>query len=196
MAVLESQHPWHSLSLLYAAYTGFFLFLSGIIAGYVQNKIRYAHIGERLKNHPLWRVRSSPERLSRRSKYIEKNAGMISGSVALGFMIGMSAVVSKFTGLPVEARHITISSGEAASAMYSLGIENIPLGYLLTVILGIFGIGFLNFLVSFSFAFYVACRSRGVRLREYPEFLGILWRYFRKRPLDFIRPRRHVQEPE
>jgi site-specific recombinase len=196
MAVLENQHPWHSLSLLYACNTGFFLFLSGIIAGYVQNKIRYGHIGERLKNHPLWRVKSSPEKLNRRSKYIEKNAGTLAGSISLGFMIGMSSVVSKFTGLPFDARHITISSGEVSSAVYSLGFENIPSLYLLTVFLGVLGIGFLNFVVSFAFAFFVAVRSRGVRLRDYPEFLGILWRYFWKRPLDFIRPRRHVPEPE
>ncbi len=56
MAMLESQHPWHSLSLLYACNTGVFLFLSGIIAGYVQNKILYGRIGERLKNHPWWRT--------------------------------------------------------------------------------------------------------------------------------------------
>ena len=111
-------------------------------------------------------------------------------------MIGMSSVVSKFTGLPFDARHITISSGEVSSAVYSLGFENIPSLYLLTVFLGVLGIGFLNFVVSFAFAFFVAVRSRGVRLRDYPEFLGILWRYFWKRPLDFIRPRRHVPEPE
>lgn len=195
-AVLENQHPWHSLSLLYGAITGFYLFLCGIIAGYVQNKIRYGHIGERLKTHPLWLVTSSPEKLSRRSKYIEKNAGMIAGSVSLGFMIGMSAVVSKFTGIPFDARHITISSGEMASAVYSLGFENIPPVYLLTVFLGVLGIGVLNFVVSFGFAFFVAAKSRGVHLREYPEFIGILWRYFWKRPLDFIRPRRYVPEPE
>ncbi len=196
MAVLENQHPWHSLSLLYACNTGFFLFLSGIIAGYVQNKIRYGHVGERLENHPLWRVTSSPEKLHRRSAYIEKNAGTIAGSISLGFMIGMSSVVSKFIGLPFDARHITISSGEVASAVYSLGFENIPPLYLLTVFLGVLAIGLLNFVVSFAFAFIVAVRSRGVHLRDYPEFLGILWRYFWKRPMDFIRPRRHIPETE
>jgi site-specific recombinase len=60
------------------------------------------------------------------------------------------------------------------------------------VIAGVIGIGFLNFLVSFSLAFIVAARSRGVRIREYPGFLGILWRYFRSNPLDFVRPRRRV----
>ena len=39
-----------------------------------------------------------------------------------------------------------------------------------------------------GFAFFVAVKSRGIKLREYPEFLGILWRYLRKRPLDFIMP--------
>ena len=195
-AALEHEHPWHSLSLLYACNTGFFLFLSGIIAGYVQNKIRYGHIGERLKNHPLLRVTSSPDKLSRRSKYIEKNAGTVIGNIALGFMLGMSSMVSKILGVPFDIRHITISSGNVSVATYSLGIGNIPPAYMLTIFLGVLGIGFFNFLVSFSLAFIVAVKSRGVHLKDYPEFLGILWRYFRKRPLDFIRPRRHLPEPE
>ena len=48
-------------------------------------------------------------------------------------------------------------------------------------------LGFLNFLVSFSLAFFVAIRSRKIRLREYTEFLGILGRYMRRFPLDFFR---------
>jgi hypothetical protein len=39
-------------------------------------------------------------------------------------------------------------------------------------------------------------KSRGVRLKNYPQFLGILWRYFRSNPLDFIRPRKRVEEAE
>ena len=62
--------------------------------------------------------------------------------------------------------------------------------YLANVIMGVLGIGFLNFLVSFSLAFFVAVRSRGIRLKDYPGFLRILWKYFRSHPLDFIRPRK------
>jgi hypothetical protein len=40
----------------------------------------------------------------------------------------------------------------------------------------------------------VALKSRGVRLRDYPGFLGILGRYFISNPLDFIRPRRRLAE--
>jgi site-specific recombinase len=196
MAMLESQHPWHSLSLLYACNTGMFLFLSGIIAGYVQNKILYGQIGERLKNHPLWNSGESPEKRKRWVKFIEKNAGSIIGNISLGFMLGMSSIVSKILGIPFDIRHITISAGNVSVALYGLGIRNVPLTYLLVILFGVLAIGFLNFLVSFSLAFAVAVKSRGVQLKDYPEFLGILSRYFFKRPLDFIRPRKQLSETD
>jgi len=196
LAMLESQHPWHSLSLLYACNTGVFLFLSGIIAGYVQNKILYGQIGERLKNHPWWRTGASPEKRMRKIKFIEKNAGAIMGNISLGFMLGMSSIVSKILGFPFDIRHITISAGNVSIALYGLGIRNVPVTYLITIVFGVIGIGFLNFLVSFSLAFIVAVKSRGVELRDYPEFLGILGRYFIKKPLDFIRPRKQLSEAD
>jgi site-specific recombinase len=194
LAMLESQHPWHSLSLLYACNTGVFLFLSGIIAGYVQNKILYGRIGERLKNHPWWRPGTSLEKRGRRIKFIEKNGGSMIGNISLGFMLGMSSIVSKFLGFPFDIRHITISAGNVSIALYGLGIQNVPVMYLVTIFLGVLAIGFINFLVSFSLAFFVAVKSRGVLLKDYPEFLGILGRYFLKKPLDFIRPRSQLSE--
>ena len=53
--------------------------------------------------------------------------------------------------------------------------------------IGVMGIGFFNFAVSFGLAFIVAVKSRGIHLKEYPQFLGILWRYLRKYPHDFIK---------
>jgi site-specific recombinase len=196
LAMLESQHPWHSLSLLYACFTGVFLFLSGIIAGYVQNKIQYGQITERLKNHPWWRAGVSAEKRQRRVKFIEKNAGVMIGNISLGFMLGMSSIVNKIMGIPFDIRHITISAGNVSVALYGLGIRNLSPGYLLVIFLGVLAIGLMNFMVSFSLAFIVAVKSRGVKLKDYPEFLGILGRYFIKKPLDFIRPRRQLSETD
>ncbi len=196
MAMLESQHPWHSLSLLYACFTGVFLFLSGIIAGYVQNKILYGRIGDRLKSHPLWRTGISSEKRNRRIKFIEKHAGAIIGNISLGFMLGMSSIVNTILGIPFDIRHITISAGNVSIALYGLGIKNLPPVYLTIIFLGVLAIGLLNFLVSFSLAFVVAVKSRGVKLKEYPEFLGILIRYFLKKPLDFLRPRRQLSDAD
>ena len=194
LKMLMDQHPWQSLSLLYACNTGVFLFLSGIIAGYVQNKIRYGHIAQRLQTHPILRLSMPATRLRRLSVYVENHAGTLIGSISLGFFLGMAGFFGEIFGIHFDIRHITISAGNMSLAVYGLGFRNLNPWYVATVFGGVLGIGFLNFLVSFSLAFIVAVRSRGVRLREYPEFLGILWRYFSSNPLDFIRPRRRPVE--
>jgi site-specific recombinase len=196
MQTLMDQHPWKSLSLLYACNTGVFLFISGIIAGYVQNKIQYGRIAERLQNHPLLRVSMSNTRLKKMSLYVKKHAGGLAGNIALGFFLGMAGFVSEIFGIHFDIRHITISAGNTALALYGLGFDGVSHRELAIVVIGVMGIGFLNFLVSFSLAFAVAVRSRGVHLRDYPEFLGILGRYFISHPLDFIRPRRRQADIE
>jgi site-specific recombinase len=194
--LLRDQHPWQSLSLLYACNTGFFLFLSGIIAGYVQNKIQYGHISQRLQGHPILRLSLPAERLRRLADYVEKHAGSLVGNISLGFFLGMAGFIGEIFGIHFDIRHITISAGNTALAVYGLGFRHLNPWYLATVFGGVLGIGFFNFLVSFALAFTVAVKSRGVRLKDYPEFLGILWRYFRSNPLDFIRPRRRPSEGE
>ena len=123
--------------------------------------------------------------------WIQNGAGTFAGSVSLGFFLGMAGPIGKIFAIPFDIRHITISAGNAAIGFYGLDHKVAPL-YMATVILGVLLIGFFNFLVSFSLAFFVAVKSRGIHLRDYPEFLGILFRYLFKYPLDFIRPPRKV----
>jgi len=184
--LLADQHPFQSLSLLYACFTGFFLFVSGLIAGYVQNHIIYGNLKERLLVHPRLQHFSSA-RMDKWMNWIQNGAGTFAGSVSLGFFLGMAGPIGKIFAIPFDIRHITISAGNAAIGYYGLDHKVAPL-YLATVIFGVLMIGFLNFLVSFSLAFFVAVKSRGIHLKEYPEFLGILFRFFLKHPLDFIRP--------
>ncbi|SDE04737.1 site-specific recombinase [Niabella drilacis] len=186
--LLQEQHPFQSLSLLYACNTGVFLFLSGIIAGYVQNKIRFGNIGARLAHHPGLHAHTSVARRRWWAGFIEKNAGAYAGNISLGFFLGMAANMGKIFGIPFDIRHITISSGNMAIGIYGLGFEHIPARYLVTVFLGVLGIGFFNFLASFSLAFIVAVRSRGIQLRRYPELIRVIIRHFFRKPLTFIVP--------
>lgn len=190
--LLHDQHPWTSLAWLYACFTGFFLFVSGIIAGYVQNKIQYGQIKERLVKHPALRLSVSPTRLEKIAGYIEKNAGSIIGSIALGFFLGFAGIIGKLFGIPFDIRHITIAAGNAAIGVYGLGLQHIDPWYLLTVFGGVLGIGFFNFLVSFSLAFIVAVKSRGIHLSQYPRLLRILGKYLLKHPGEFIFPPKKV----
>lgn len=194
--LLHDQHPWQSLSLLYACNTGFFLFLSGIIAGYVQNKINYGRIDKRLTEHPVLRLSLPPGRLQKIADYVNAHGGSLAGNISLGFFLGMAGIMGKIFGIPFDIRHITISAANTSLGAYGIGWHFMNYRYLANVVMGVLGIGFLNFLVSFSLAFFVAVRSRGIHLKDYPGFLKILWKYFRSHPLDFIRPRKRRSDAE
>ncbi len=193
--LLADQHPFHSLALLYACFTGFFLFLSGLIAGYVDNHVVYGRISERIRNHPIFVNTMSAKKLNRLVNLVDKSAGALTGSICLGFFLGCAGPLGKFLGIPFDIRHITISAGNTAIGFYGLD-HNVPLSYLLTIIAGVLMIGFLNFLVSFSLAFYVAVKSRGIKLKDYPEFFSLLGRYFRRHPKDFIWPPSSIRMAE
>ena len=187
LKLLEGQHPYHSFALLYACFTGVFLFLSGIISGYVENHIIYGKLTERIKYHPILSQTMSPVKLNNLVEFFNKYSGALTGSIALGFFLGMSSIVGKIFGIPFDIRHITISAGNAAIGFFGLE-QQVSWSYLLIVFLGVLGIGFLNFFVSFSLAFFVAMKSRGLKMRNYPELFGYIWRYFRKFPIDFLLP--------
>ncbi|MBI3719262.1 MAG: hypothetical protein HY252_11810 [Sphingobacteriales bacterium] len=193
--MLMNQHPWQSPALFFACITGFFLFLSGIIAGYVENYVVYGKIAERVRLNPIIKNNISEKKMMWLSNYINDSLGGLAGNIALGFFLGMAFLVGHIFGIPFDIRHITISAGNTAIAFYGLD-HNVPLTYGLTIFFGVLLIGFLNFLISFGLAFYVAVKSRGIRLKDYPEFLGILFKYLRKHPSDFIRPHKNVRTTE
>ncbi len=126
---------------------------------------------------------------------IRRSSGALAGSISLGFFLGIAGPLGKVMGLPFDIRHITISAGNTAIGFYGLD-HKVPLTYFAIIILGVLLIGFFNFLVSFSLAFLVAVKSRGIRLKDYPEFLGILWRFIRRYPFDFLFPPLHQRTPE
>jgi site-specific recombinase len=193
--LLKDQHPWRSKALIYACFTGVFLFLSGIIAGYWQNKIRYGQIRERLKKHPALKLSMSPRRLERMANYVERNLGALMGNIALGFFLGFAGILGKILGIPFDIRHITIAAGNASIGIYGMGIENIPPYFLLAVLGGVLAIGFINFLVSFSLAFLMAIKSRGIHLSQYPRLLRILGRYFITHTREFFLPPKKTIPP-
>jgi site-specific recombinase len=98
----------------------------------------------------------------------------------------MAGFLGKAFGIPFDIRHITISAANASIGFFGLGSQ-VSARELWYTLFGIGCIGFLNFAVSFGLAFIVAVKSRGIHLRDYPEFVGILWRYIKKYPRDFIK---------
>ncbi len=194
LKMLTDQHPWRSPALLYACFTGFFLFVSGIIAGYWQNKIQYGRIKDRLKNHPVLKVSMSAKRLDKLANYVEKHFGALMGSLALGFFLGFSGVMGKIFGVPFDIRHITIASGNTSIGLYGIGIDNVPPLFMLAVFLGVLGIGLFNFFISFSLAFFMAVKSRGIHLSQYPRLFRTIGSFFFSHPREFFLPPKKIND--
>lgn len=187
LQALQDQNPLTSLAWFYACITGVCLFTSGLITGYVDNKMIYSDVKTRILEHKILKQKINKPKLEKIAAYVEKNLGGIIGNIALGFMLGYAGLIGVFFGIPFDIRHITIST-----AYYAFGVEGLngkltSLDWIWTTI-GVIGIGFFNFLISFSLAFYVALRSRNVSVRSLPIVGKLIWRVFLKYPLDFIYP--------
>ena len=74
--------------------------------------------------------------------------------------MGGTGNFSKFIGLPIDIRHVTISAGYFG--IDTGNIEQYHAAFLTTVFCGILAIGIINIAVSFLISFYVACRSRSL----------------------------------
>lgn len=162
-AQLFSNHPMYSASLIYACITGVFLSLSGIVIGYIDNKVVYSQMPERIIKHPQLKKYSLKKR-QKIAKFMERNLGAITGNLFLGFSLGMAGNIGKFIGIPFDIRHITISSGNFA---ITIGSHNsYKLDLILNVLSGVILIGLINIASSFLISFALACSAKGLSLKQ------------------------------
>lgn len=183
--VITNQHPWMSGALWFAVITGVYLFISGLLAGYTDNRMIYSRVPERIRQHTGLKQWIGEKNTHRFAHYLEHNAGSLAGNISLGFFLGTATFVGYITGLPFDIRHITFAAGSFSSALYYV-YDQVTLSQLIIIPIGICLIGFFNFATSFSLAFFIAIRSRGIILLKNPRFLTIFWSYFRRYPLDFF----------
>lgn len=184
--LLHELSPIHSLAIFHAAIAGVCLFLSGIIAGYYDNKSIYSRIPQRIAQHRLlhW-VRASKRK--RIELYLRNNLGALAGNFYFGLMLGSMGTVGFILGLPIDIRHIAFATANLAYALVGLNFV-IPLDVLLLSIAGVIAIGLANLGVSFSLALMLALKSRGVRFRLWWPLLLAIMSHFRQAPRDFFWP--------
>jgi site-specific recombinase len=96
--------------------------------------------------------------------------------------------IAAFAGIPLEVRHVTLSSGMLAAAMGSLGVAVFSMTEFWLAVIGIAGIGFMNVVVSFTLALMLAIRARGIQSPERRAIYEALWQRLRRQPFSFILP--------
>ncbi len=170
------------LSLWYAAIAGIWLFCSGLIAGYFDNRFDLLGLGERFIHHPLWR-RLLPERWRHSiARYLGEHYGALWGNFLFGVLLGLSGLLGILTGLPIDIRHVTFSAA-------NLGFAGAPGVMEFLVYLGfVLMIGAINLAVSFSLALAVALRARGLRIDNPWGILRALWGKLLVAPWEFFLP--------
>ncbi|MFL6635658.1 MAG: site-specific recombinase [Massilia sp.] len=191
--LIADSHPWHSLALLHAAIAGVWLFVSGLVSGYYDNKAMYTRMGQRVQQLRWLRRLLGEERRARFARYVEDNLGGLMGNFVFGVLMGVTATVGYLLGLPLDVRHVTFSSANLAIGFVGLGQQLDPETIAITF-LGIALIGMVNLLVSFGLALWVALRARKVRFRHGFRLLRALGSRLYAAPLDFFIGPRDLDE--
>lgn len=184
---VKSLNPLRSGTIIFAILTGVILWLSSLAGGWIENWAVYHRLPRAIAEH---RLGSSfkPETVLRIADSISDNIAAWGGSIALGFMLAMTPELGHFFGLPLDVRHVTLSTGTAALGITSRGMEVLGRGALIMAGLGIAVTFVMNLGVSFYLALRLALVAQEVSNADHLEILRTLGRRFRKSPREFFLP--------
>jgi site-specific recombinase len=193
----DAEHVLGAITLLgptalFAAFTGVLLFASSLIAGWVENWFVWHRLDSAIAYNPRIVMRLGAARAQRWANYWRANISGYASNISLGLMLGLTPAVALFFGLPIEVRHVTLSTGQLAAAAASQGwsvLEHSPFWW---CVAGIVVTGVLNLTVSFFLAFKVALRSRGIRLVDRSRIRRAIFRRLGRNPGAFVLPPKPV----
>lgn len=172
----------------FAAFTGVLLFASSLIAGWVENWFVFHRLDSAIAWNPRFIAVLGASRAQRWARWWRINISGLAANVSLGMMLGLVPAIGQFFGLPLEVRHVTLSTGQLAAALGTLGWGLLDDHAFWWCLASIPVIGGLNLAVSFALAFRVAMASRGLKVRDrgriYRAVRARLWRA----PLGFFWP--------
>lgn len=195
LSVDKAHYVLHSLaflgpSALFAAATGVLLFASSIVAGWVENWFVLQRLESALRHHPGITAALGPVRAARGSAWLARNISGLAANVSLGLMLGLVPAFAAFFGIGFDVRHVTLSAGQLAAALVTLGPATLASAGFWSCVATLALIGALNVGVSFFLAFRVALRAHNVTGVERQRIHGAIRARLRRAPLSFFWPAR------
>jgi site-specific recombinase len=190
-----SRHTLEKLTLLgptlfYAAFTGVLLFASSMIAGWTENAFVLHKLDSAMQWNPRIRAWLGVARTARWARWWRANVSGLAANVSLGFMLGVVPVIASFLALPLDVRHVTLSTGQVAAALGGLGWGVLHDADFWWCVAARPLTGMLNVGVSFLMGLRVAVRSRGVKVKDRARLRAAIWSRVRRQPLSFLLPPR------
>jgi site-specific recombinase len=181
--------PVNSGTVFYAALTGVILWLASVVGGWFDNFCAYHRLPLAVAQHPAG-ARLGRERLARWGEALSENASAWATNVSLGFMLGMTPALGHFLGVPLDVRHVTLSTGVLSLASASLGHGWFGEGMFVRGVAGIAVMFVLNLSVSFLLAVVTAARAYEMPASDLVALLRGIGHRFLRSPLEFFFPPR------
>ena len=193
----KAHYVLHSLaffgpSALFAAGTGVLLFASSIVAGWVENWFVLQRLESALRHHPRITAALGVARAARWSGWLARNISGLAANVSLGLMLGLVPAFATFFGVGFDVRHVTLSAGQLAAALVTLGPATLASAGFWSCVATLALIGTLNVGVSFFLAFRVALRAHNVTGLDRQRIHGAIRARLRRAPLSFFWPAREA----
>ncbi len=190
----DAKHTLESISImgpaaLFAAFTGVLLFCASICAGWAENWFVLHHLESALRFNPRISAVLGEERAARWAHFMRTHISGFASNISLGVMLGMLPPLLAFVGIGLEARHVTLSTGQVAgaAAYYGLAVVHNPVFWYCIAAIPV--IGALNLTVSFFLAFRLALRAHNVDHVHRARIRRAIWARWRHAPLSFFLPR-------
>jgi site-specific recombinase len=185
--VFQILSPVNSGTVFYAALTGVILWMAAMIGGWMDNWAAYHRLPQAIADHRLGE-RFGRKRMAHASGIVSRNMAAWATDISLGFLLGLTPVIGQFFGLPLDVRHVTLSSGMLAFAC--AGLHGwFSTGWFFWAVAGVATMFVLNLGVSFFLSLYTASRAYDLPRRELAVLGARLLRRLVERPLDFVLPR-------
>ncbi len=176
-------------TIIFAIFTGFLLWLSSVIAGWTGNWYSFHQLSYLISNNKKICTVLTKEGAAKVAHFLEHGITGIAGNISLGFFLAFAPIILKFVGIPLEVRHVTLSTGALAASIPTLGIEALKSPEFLRAALGILLIGTLNLGVSFFLALTVAFKAKKISShRKALIYRSVLKRFYQK-PFSFFIPK-------
>jgi site-specific recombinase len=191
--VYETLDPLASGTMIYAALTGVILWIAALAGGWFENFATFNHLPRAIAQHPLGR-RVGRQRMQRLADRVDANLSSWTTSIVLGYMLGFVPAMGSFFGVPLDVRHVTLSTGTLALAAASFGRNWLYRGWFAYTVLGIAVTFVLNLGVSFSIAAAVAMKAYGVSRRDQLRLMKHTAITFLRSPRNFLIPPETVED--
>ncbi len=185
--LLKDLDPFESKAIFHACIAGFYLFLSGIIAGNVGNNSVFYQIPLRIAKNPMINLLIGEKYAKALSRFYSRNWAGIMSNLWFGVFLGVTGPVGKFLGLDLDIRHITFAAGNFALGLYGMDFSVTAKVFWICLVT-VFLIGFFNFIISFGLSMALALRSRRIDFSELMNIFREIYRFFMKNPLRFFVP--------